>query len=337
MTIKDAALAKANAQGAATVQGQPPQSSAPTIFERVVQNEAAIAKALPKHLDAGRFSRQVLTTLRTNPKLAECSWQSVIGGMLLGAQLGLELNSPQGHAYLVPFNKEAQFILGYRGIIHLSNQSGQLKSIEARTVYEGDEFEFSYGLEGTLVHKPTLKDKGEPIAYYGVAKFTNGGHYYVVLSPSDIDKHRKASRAANLPNGPWVQWFDEMARKTCIRVMAPYLPLSPELQREIAADETTIKFDAQAPQALHVDAESVIDVTDFEEVETPRDPEDDTPVTEPQIRLLMIKLQDLGVKDADRHARVSAILGIEVSSFKDLTKAQASQAIDALQREFNES
>ena len=100
-----------------------------------------IALALPRHLTADRLARIALTEVRKTPALASCDQASFLGAIMQCAALGLEPGSALGHAYMIPFrnNKknitEVQFIVGYRGMIDLARRSGQILSIEARTVF----------------------------------------------------------------------------------------------------------------------------------------------------------------------------------------------------------
>lgn len=251
MTVSTERLRNQVTERAADQPAQAPQQA--TIYDLINQQRSEIARALPKHLDADRLARVVVTTLRTNPALLECTPQSLLAALMLSAQLGLE-PGPLGHAYFVPFwnnnaevvddrgrkvkqrVREVQWILGYKGIIDLARRSGQLKSIEAREVCEKDEFDFSYGLDEHLDHKPYMAgDRGKIVAVYGIAKFKDGGHYLLVLSKADVDAHRARSKAKD--SGPWVTDYPAMARKTVIRAMAPFLPLNVETLQAVAADE----------------------------------------------------------------------------------------------------
>lgn len=210
----------------------------PTIAALIKAQEHEIARALPSTgITPERFTRIVLTEIRKNPKLAQCEPQSLLGSMMVAAQLGVEVGGHLGQAYLVPYKRECTLILGYKGILALARRSGTIVSIVARAVHERDEFTYEYGLNETLVHRPALGERGPAIAYYGVAKFTDGGHLIHVMSKSDIDARRKRSKASG--DGPWVTDYDAMACKTVIRAMAPFLPLTTEVQRGIALDETT--------------------------------------------------------------------------------------------------
>ena len=193
-------------------------NSKKSIKEWIVAMKPQIEKALPSVITPDRFTRMALTAVAQNPKLGECSPASFCGAMLQAAQLGLEPNTPLGQAYLIPFmNKgkmEAEFQLGYKGMIDLAHRSGEFKSIEARVVYENDDFDFEYGLDGTIHHKPALQDRGNPIAYYAVYKLVNGGYGFEVMSKEDIDVHaRKYSRAFNSSFSPWKTAYDQMAMK----------------------------------------------------------------------------------------------------------------------------
>ena len=82
--------------------------------------QPAISEALPKSkgMDAERLSRMTLTTLKTNPKLLECSIESLLGAVLQSAQLGLEPNL-LGSCYFIPYKGTVSFQIGYRGLIDL--------------------------------------------------------------------------------------------------------------------------------------------------------------------------------------------------------------------------
>ena len=71
-----------------------------------------MAEVLPKHMDMNRMSRIALTTIRTNPKL-ECA-VLLMGAVMQAVQLGLEPGL-LGHCYILPYKREATFIMGIRG------------------------------------------------------------------------------------------------------------------------------------------------------------------------------------------------------------------------------
>lgn len=242
-----------------------------TIQDLLKRMEPQIKKALPKHLDPERLSRIALTEVRKNPKLLECSRESFLGAIMTSAQLGLEPGVLE-HAYLIPYynkktnSKEVQFQIGYRGWLDLVRRSGEIESISSRCVFENDEFDFEYGLNEKLVHKPNLNgDRGDFLAVYATAKHKDGGYSMIVMSKSDVEKIRSRSKTPN--NGPWVTDYEAMARKTAIKQLCKYLPLSIEVQRGLVADETTkkeISEDMIGDSVDETDWTEVSEVNDYE-------------------------------------------------------------------------
>jgi recombination protein RecT len=206
-----------------------------TLGALVQQMRPELARALPKHMDADRLARITLTVLRRTPALNRCSPESFAGALMTCAQLGLE-PGPTGEAYLVPYGTECTLIIGYRGMIKLYWQSPLAKSIDAQVVYEHDEFDYAYGLQPFLVHKPRLNDRGSAIAYYCAVTLANGGQAFVVLSRDDVEKIRKRSKAKD--SGPWSTDYEAMAKKTCVRQLFRMLPTSTELGQAMTQDET---------------------------------------------------------------------------------------------------
>lgn len=209
----------------------------------------AIADVLPRHLTPDRLIRVTLAAVSRTPLLLQCTPQSILQGVMVASQLGLEPTGVLGSAYLVPYknnktgNYEAQLIPGYRGLIDLARRSGQIVSIESHVVYENDKFTYKQGLAPTLDHEPTMGEPGKMIAVYAVAHLTGGGSQFEVMTKAEVDKIRSRSRAGQ--SGPWVSDYDEMARKTVIRRLAKYLPVSVEfatglqLQADAEAGEVT--------------------------------------------------------------------------------------------------
>ena len=221
----------------------PAQQRPTTLADQIRSMESQFALAAPKGAEASQLVRDALTCLRQTPKLAQCTPQSVLGSLMTCAQLGLR-PGVLGHAYLLPFydNRQggqvAQLVVGYQGLVELAHRSGKIQSLIARTVYENDFFEVDYGLEDKLVHKPYMGgDKGQPVAYYAVAKFTTGGHAFYVMSHPEMLVYRDRF-AKSKKSGPWVDNFEAMAHKTCVRQLSKWMPKSTELATAIAADET---------------------------------------------------------------------------------------------------
>ncbi|MCD0493837.1 recombinase RecT [Chromobacterium violaceum] len=227
--------------------------SVKTFFE---SQKATLVAVLPKHVNADRMLKIALGALRTTPKLMNATVESLMGAVVQCSQLGLEPNTPLGHAYLIPFDKnkkvdgqwvvektEVQIVFGYKGLIDLARRSGQIISISAHEVCQNDFFEYSYGLDEKLVHRPAMSNRGEVIAFYAVAKLVGGGHAFEVMSREQIEEIRNASqgwqsakRRNKEGDSVWGQHFVQMGRKTVLRRIFNYLPVSIELATAAALD-----------------------------------------------------------------------------------------------------
>lgn len=218
---------------------QAPVRQGNTVFDLIKKMENEIKRALPKQISAERFSRIAMTAVRNTPKLQACDPMSFIAALMQSAQLGLEPNTPLGQAYLIPYGREAQFQLGYQGMLTLAYRTGEYQSIYAHGVYENDTFEYEYGLNEKLTHIPATDPQGEPIFYYAVYKLQNGGHGFVVMSREQLEKHRdKYSQSARSKHSPWITDFDSMAKKTVLKQLLKYAPKSVEFANQVSQDET---------------------------------------------------------------------------------------------------
>ncbi|PRE44162.1 recombinase RecT [Burkholderia multivorans] len=225
--------------------------------------KATLAAVLPSHVSPDRMLKIALGALRTTPKLMECTVESLMGAVVQCSQLGLEPNTPLGHAYLIPFEKkkkvggewvtekvETQIVIGYKGLIDLARRSGQVVSIAAHAVYEHDHFDYAFGLNEKLEHKPAMSARGRVIAFYAVAKLVGGGHAFEVMSAEQVNEIRDASQnykfARDKSKTVWAQHYEEMGRKTVLRRLFKYLPVSIELASAAALDDVGASGRSQA-------------------------------------------------------------------------------------------
>lgn len=224
------------------------------------RSRAQIAMALPKHLTPERMIRVAVTALQRTPHLQECSPLSLVGCVVQASELGLELTGPLGQAYMVPYwnkntkQQEAQFQVGYRGLMDLAYRSGRVENFSAHIVYKNDRFQFSYGTANKLVHVPTMDEPGDVVAAYAVVKMKGGGVDFEVMSKKQIDAHRErySKQKADGQFNPWNTAWEEMAKKTVIRRLAKRVPLSIEIAKAAALDEYA---EAGLPQNLDLGLE----------------------------------------------------------------------------------
>ena len=218
------------------------RSKASTLRELLKTYKSEIAAALPRHVSPDRLARIAMTSARKNPALLECSPESFLGAVIVSAQLGLEPDTPLGHAYLVPFfnkdtgQKEVNFMPGYRGLMDLVYRVAHHPIITAEVVYEVDRFAYEKGLYPKLEHAPMPREAQTKLTHaYAVASFADGRKEFVVMPKSDIEARRLRSKATGF--SPWKTDYAAMAKKTVIRDLVKFMPMSAELQTAVGLDE----------------------------------------------------------------------------------------------------
>lgn len=221
-----------------------------SITDMIKAMQPEIKKALPSVITPERFTRMAISSLNNTPELQNCTPISFLAALMNAAQLGLEPNTPLGHAYLIPYkNKgtyECQFQIGYKGLIDLAYRNGQMQTIQAQSVYENDYFEYEFGLEPKLVHRPAFEDRGEVTYFYGLFRTVNGGYGFSVMSKAEMDVYAKQySKAFDSSYSPWKTCYEEMAKKTVIKQALKYAPIKTDLQKVLSSDESIKKSIAQ--------------------------------------------------------------------------------------------
>jgi recombination protein RecT len=239
-----------------------------TVLDLIRGRRNLYAQVLGKSVDPERFTRVALAVVGKNRQLMTCSQESLLGALMTAAQLGLEPGSPLGHAYLVPFGRDCTFIIGYKGYLELARRSGQVASIYAEPVFDGDEFTWSLGLNRDIVHKPTAADRTdyEKLTHvYAVAKLTdpNADPIFVVLTKQQVEARRKRSASAKARQSPWTSDPIPMACKSAVRALSPWLPMSIEFASAVAVDEKVVTTE-QADLGEYIDVEAVEDTADDE-------------------------------------------------------------------------
>lgn len=243
MEAKIQKAAQAQKANASALTADVPDKAVATVKDWIKLMEPEIAKALPSVITPERFTRIALSAISSNRDLANSTPHSFVAALMTAAQLGLEVNTPLGHAFLIPYKNykkggiiETQFQLGYRGLIDLAYRSGEIAIIQAHTVYENDLFEYEYGLNPVLRHVPAKIDRGAPAYFYGMFKLKDGGYGFNVASYEETREHgKKYSKTFN--KGPWQTNFEEMAMKTVLKRALKYAPLKSDFVKQLNADE----------------------------------------------------------------------------------------------------
>lgn len=204
---------------------------APQLVDQLRQMQPEISKALPKHLTGERFGRLAMTAIRQTPKLTQCNPASFFGAVLTAAALGLEPNV-NGEAYLVPYGKECQLIVGYQGLVKLWWNHPQAKRLSSDVVYSNDNFRYSQGTTQYLEHEPAKGDRGQPVGVYAIAELSSGAMSFEYLTLDQVAALRGHSRKPDVRD-PQMWW----ARKTAIKQVLKLMPKAVELMDALAVDE----------------------------------------------------------------------------------------------------
>ena len=229
----------------------------------IEQFEATAGKA------AKSFASEVALTILNNPALQKASLSSVVTEATKASALGLSLLPTVGEAYLVPYKGSAQFQLGYKGLIQLAMRSGQIKSFDSLTVYEGENPKWDkYNQELTTDGDET----GDVVGYYAYFTLTNGFRKADYWTIEKVKKHR--DRFTKFKGGPWSTDFDAMAKKTVLKSLMQFAPKSSEMKRALNEDTSS---EIQQARDITPDEDNIENVGQVTQPETIISPDDDTP------------------------------------------------------------
>lgn len=234
--------------------------------------------ALPAHIAPEKFQRVAITALTNAPDIANCTTDSVMNSLMKCAADGLLPDNRD--AALVKFGSTCQYMPMVGGLIKRMKNSGELSTISAGVCYEHDEFDFVMGDDERLTHRPKLRgERGKPVLAYAIAKFKDGGIQREVMTVDEIEKVRAVSKTGR--SGPWVQWWDEMAKKTVIHRLAKRVPTSSDIEKLMQRDVKVMveghDEEDESPAPSLVDSiNQAIDVEFTEENTAPAASSDDT-------------------------------------------------------------
>jgi recombination protein RecT len=221
---------------------------------REIDNRLAIVEAsAAAGIKADRLKLVALSAFTRSPQLMECTPITVARSIVEAAQVGLEPTGLLGGAYLVPRAGQCTLLIGYRGLVMLAMRSQLVQRVEARIVREKDEFDYGYGLEPYLQHRPSRDADPGPITYaYAVIFYRDGSRQFDVMSHAEIEVIRKRNGGGG-SSGPWVTDYAEMCKKTPLRRLMKMAPLTVEVAAKL--DE----LDPEVIEGTAVAVDSAVD------------------------------------------------------------------------------
>ena len=185
-----------------------------------------------------QFVASLLSVVTNNNLLAKATNESIMTAAMKAAVLNLPIEPSLGYAYIVPYKNQAQFQIGYKGLIQLAQRSGQVTRLNAGEVYESQYKGFNPLTEDLEVEKEKV------VGYFAFMRLANGFEKTVFWTKERVQAHgKKYSQSFSSKYSPWQSDFDAMARKTVLKhMLSTYAPLSTELQEAIVADNEDSKI-----------------------------------------------------------------------------------------------
>ena len=251
------------------------KSSNPTMRDLIQAQQPAIEAQLAGAINSAAFVRAALSVISQSPDLQNADPKTVLGAIMLAAQLKLEIGPALGYFYLTPRKQNGKQIclpiLGYQGIIELAYRSGRIEKIETFLLREGDKFDHGANSERGRFFDWSPADYDEQRDWSGVvatAKLRGAGTVWAYLPREKV----LARRPSYWENGPWKSDEEAMVRKTAVRALAPYLPKSTDLGRAIEADEQRVEHIAGVHELVVTHEATVVDSASVVADSAPTDP-----------------------------------------------------------------
>jgi len=288
--------------------------------------QQSITNTLRDHKKVDRFTAAIISAVTTNPALQECDPKTIINGALLGESLGLSPSPQLGQYYLVPFKQNekrdregnlispkctnAQFVLGYKGLVQLALRSGYYRKLTVVSVKEGELHNWNPITEDfdlTPIEEEGEREKARTVGYLASFEYLNGftktiywsknkmlahankysqafsaeaqsiktknGKEYHKVSFADYEAHNYPQKDEWLYSSFWYKDFDGMAHKTMLRqLISKWGVMSIDLQTAFEADAASESEEYfEVPEAVPSPAPDGPELQE-EEIEAPEAP-----------------------------------------------------------------
>jgi len=147
------------------------------------------------------------------------------------AAIGISLNPASKLAYLVPRDNMVCLDISYMGLLHIAQAAGVIRWGQCKLVHANDTYE-PQGLDRAPLHKynafATAEERGAVVGGYCTVKTSDGDYLTEEMSLAEIKATEATSKAKN---GPWKNFWTEMARKTIVKRASKYWPRAERMDR----------------------------------------------------------------------------------------------------------
>lgn len=225
------------------------------------------------------FVTNLIALVANNEMLQECEPLTIMYAALKATTLDLPLDQNLGFAYVLPYKNtkkgvmEAQFQIGYKGIVQLAARSGLLETLNVTDVREG-EFKARDRRTGKTVIEwiddDAEREKIPVVGYLGYFKLQSGYEKEIYWSIEELKQHgMHYSQTFRKGYGVWKDNFDAMARKTVLKLMLNKgdAPMSVQLAAVNKYDQSVIRVDEKNNEEVEY-VDNPQDVQQAEVVET---------------------------------------------------------------------
>lgn len=215
----------------------------------IVNYKSSIGKFLnPRYgITPEDFIETCIRAVKENPKLLQCDPKSLFGAVLLSAEVGLKPNTSLQHSFIIPYKGQAKFQIGYKGLIEIMYRNPRVKKIDAHAVFENDVFDYAYGLNPYLNHKPARKDKGKLECVYATC-LVDDEPIFVVVEKAELDAIRQISQTIDSQYSPYNNGTDVhnwMEIKASVKALSKLIPTSNNIEMAKAVEYDS-KFEGGA-------------------------------------------------------------------------------------------
>lgn len=191
--------------------------------------------------NSSSFVASALQAVASNKNFDKVNPSSILNACINAASMNLPISNSLGFAWVVPYKGEAQFQIGWKGLVQLAHRTGMYRMINVFPTYENQNPKFNV-LEEQMSGDFNVEGIGDPVGYVCVIKMTNGFSKVVYWTKGKIVKHAKRySQNFGSDKSAWTTNFDEMALKTVLKnTLSKYGYLSLEMQRAIQSDQSVV-------------------------------------------------------------------------------------------------
>ena len=182
-------------------------------------------------ISAKEFMVKCVNAVKKNPDLLKCSPASLFGSILYFAEIGLPFDTPEGFGYILPYSVKGQMeatpIIGYKGLVEIAYRNPKMKSLRIQAVYENDIFDYQYGTQEFITHKPSMVNRGKLVGVYAIAKMQDIDPLFVFVNKQELDAIQKISKSGESKNSAYnngLDVFNIMQSKVALKLLFKTLP-----------------------------------------------------------------------------------------------------------------